>query len=138
MARKNDDTWDLASGVGATATAVAVSRALANRAGLIDDTWAEPLVRAIGMEHFVTLLDHGTPADGSDVQRMAHGMAIRTRYFDDFLHRTSGIEGIRQTVILATGLDARAYRLPWPAGSVVFEVDQPAVIDFKASILASL
>ena len=66
MARKNDDTWDLASGVGATATAVAASRALANRAGLIDDTWAEPLVRAVGMEHFVTLLDHGTPADGSD------------------------------------------------------------------------
>ena len=66
MARKNDDTWDLASGVGATATAVAASRALANRAGLIDDIWAEPLVRAVGMEHFVTLLDHGTPADGSD------------------------------------------------------------------------
>ena len=138
MARKNDDTWDLASGVGATATAVAASRALANRAGLIDDTWAEPLVRAVGMEHFVTLLDHGTPADGSDVQQMAHGMAIRTRYFDDFLRQTSETEGIRQTVILATGLDARAYRLPWPADSVVFEIDQPGVIDFKASTLAGL
>lgn len=138
MARKNDDTWDLASGVGATATAVAASRALANRAGLIDDTWAEPLVRAVGMEQFVTLLDRGTPAEGSDVQRMAHGMAIRTRYFDDFLHQTSELEGIRQTVILATGLDARAYRLPWPTNSVVFEIDQPGVVDFKASALAGL
>ena len=57
MARANDDSWDLASGVGATATAVAASRALANRAGLIDDAWAEPLVRAVGMEHFQELLD---------------------------------------------------------------------------------
>ena len=130
MARADDDSWDLASGVGATATAVAASRALANRAGLIDDAWAEPLVRAVGMEHFQELLD--APETSDDVQRMVHGMAIRTRYFDDFLHKTSHTTDIRQTVILASGLDARGYRLPWPAGTVVFEVDQPGVIDFKA------
>ena len=136
MARADDDCWDLASGVGATATAVAASRALANRAGLIDDAWAEPLVRAVGMEHFQELLD--APETSDDVQRMVHGMAIRTRYFDDFLRETSHITGIRQTVILASGLDARGYRLPWPAGTVVFEVDQPGVIDFKVSALQSL
>ena len=136
MARADDDCWDLASGVGATATAVAASRALANRAGLIDDAWAEPLVRAVGMEHFQELLD--APETSDDVQRMVHGMAIRTRYFDDFLRETSHITDIRQTVILASGLDARAYRLPWPAGTVVFEVDQPGVIDFKVSALQSL
>ena len=136
MARADDDSWDLASGVGATATAVAASRALANRAGLIDDAWAEPLVRAVGMEHFQELLD--APETSDDVQRMVHGMAIRTRYFDDFLHKTSHTTDIRQTVILASGLDARGYRLPWPAGTVVFEVDQPGVIDFKVSALQSL
>ena len=136
MARADDDCWDLASGVGATATAVAASRALANRAGLIDDAWAEPLVRAVGMEHFQELLD--APGTSDDVQRMVHGMAIRTRYFDDFLRETSHVTDIRQTVILASGLDARGYRLPWPAGTVVFEVDQPGVIDFKVSALQSL
>jgi len=136
MARADDDCWDLASGVGATATAVAASRALANRAGLIDDAWAEPLVRAVGMEHFQELLD--APDTSDDVQRMVHGMAIRTRYFDDFLRETSHVTDIRQTVILASGLDARGYRLPWPAGTVVFEVDQPGVIDFKVSALQRL
>ncbi len=136
MARADDDCWDLASGVGATATAVAASRALANRAGLIDDAWAEPLVRAVGMEHFQELLD--APETSDDVQRMVHGMAIRTRYFDDFLRETSHVTDIRQTVILASGLDARGYRLPWPAGTVVFEVDQPGVIDFKVAALQSL
>lgn len=136
MARADDDCWDLASGVGATATAVAASRALANRAGLIDDAWAEPLVRAVGMEHFQELLD--APETSDDVQRMVHGMAIRTRYFDDFLRETSHTTGIRQTVILASGLDARGYRLPWPAGTVVYEVDQPGVIDFKVSALQRL
>jgi len=136
MARADDDCWDLASGVGATATAVAASRALANRAGLIDDAWAEPLVRAVGMEHFQELLD--APETSDDVQRMVHGMAIRTRYFDDFLRGTSHVTDIRQTVILASGLDARGYRLPWPAGTVVFEVDQPGVIDFKVSALQRL
>ena len=136
MARADDDCWDLASGVGATATAVAASRALANRAGLIDDAWAEPLVRAVGMEHFQQLLD--APETSDDVQRMVYGMAIRTRYFDDFLRETSHITDVRQTVILASGLDARAYRLPWPAGTVVFEVDQPGVIDFKVSALQRL
>jgi len=136
MARADDDCWDLASGVGATATAVAASRALANRAGLIDDAWAEPLVRAVGMEHFQELLD--APETSDDVQRMVHGMAIRTRYFDDFLRETSHVTDIRQTVILASGLDARGYRLPWPAGTVVFEVDQPGVIDFKVSALQRL
>lgn len=135
--RRDGDSWDLASGVGATATAVAASRAIANRAALIDDPWAEPLVTAVGIEHFSAILADNAPGDGSDVERMAHGMAVRTRYFDDFLmDATAG--GIQQAVILASGLDARAYRLAWPAATVVFDVDQPSVIDFKAATLASL
>lgn len=138
-ARRDGDTWDLASGVGATATAVAASRALATRAALIDDPWAEPLIKAVGMQIFVEMLDgQGESAEAeSDLQRMARGMAVRTRYFDDFLLAATSA-GIRQAVILAAGLDARSYRLPWPAGTAVFEIDQPEVIDFKASTLAGL
>jgi methyltransferase (TIGR00027 family) len=64
-------------------------------------------------------------------------MAARTKFFDDFFLEATG-SGITQAVILASGLDARAYRLRWPAGTVVYEVDQPAVIEFKSRTLAEL
>ncbi|MBB3753426.1 methyltransferase (TIGR00027 family) [Mycolicibacterium sp. BK634] len=139
MARTAGDTWDLASGVGATATAVAASRALAHRATLIDDPWAEPLVKAVGMEMFLQILDGDVAAERTetDLQRMAQGMAVRTRYFDDFLLGATAA-GIRQAVILASGLDTRSYRLAWPAETEVFEIDQPGVIDFKTSTLRGL
>ena len=64
-------------------------------------------------------------------------MAVRTRFFDDFFLDAAN-RGIRQAVILASGLDARAYRLPWPAGTTVYEIDQPQVIEFKTATLAKL
>jgi methyltransferase (TIGR00027 family) len=64
-------------------------------------------------------------------------MAARTRFFDDFFTE-AGAAGIRQAVILASGLDARSYRLGWPDGTVVFEIDQPEVIAFKTSRMAEL
>lgn len=135
-ARRDDDSWNLASGVGATATAVAAARALATRRGVIDDRWAEPLVRAVGMPHYLDILDG--KADGeSQFTRMVNGMAVRTRYFDAFL-ADSTAAGVRQAVILASGLDARAYRLPWPNDMVVYEIDQPDVMDFKEATLARL
>jgi methyltransferase (TIGR00027 family) len=68
---------------------------------------------------------------------MPDAMAARTRYFDSFfLDATQA--GIRQAVILASGLDARAYRLAWPADMTVFEIDQPRVIEFKSTTLAGL
>lgn len=130
--RREGDSWDLASGVGATATAVAASRALATRSGIIDDQLAEPLVRAVGMQHFLDILD-----GESEVDFMAGGMAVRTKYFDAFLAEATAA-GIRQVVILATGLDARAYRLPWPDGTVVYEIDQAGVLDFKVATLRAL
>lgn len=145
MTRADDDSWDLASGVGITATMVAAARAMAHRdaRGLIDDPFAEPLVRAVGVPFFVEMLDGRLdPAAFGDggperVQRMVAGMALRTRFFDDYLTGAAGT-GIRQTVILAAGLDSRPYRLAWPAGSVVYEVDQPAVIAFRKATLADL
>ena len=68
---------------------------------------------------------------------MSEQIAVRTRFFDDFFTAASEA-GIRQAVILAAGLDTRGYRLAWPAGAVVFEVDQPEVIAFKTATLAGL
>ena len=145
MARTDHDTWDLASSVGATATMVAAGRAMATRdpRRLIDDPFAEPLVRAVGIPFFVDMIDgrlDTSPfgdAGPERIQAMIAGMAMRTRFFDEYLTRAADT-GIRQVVILASGLDSRAYRLPWPADTVVYEVDQPAVIDFKSATLTDL
>ena len=148
MIRSDRDSWDLATSVGATATMVAAQRALA-AAGphpLIDDPYAAPLVRAVGIDIYTRLVDGEIelPVGGSDQadsefdpQRMAEGMAVRTRFFDRFFLDATR-SGVRQVVILAAGLDARAYRLAWPAQAVVYEVDMPDVIDFKTTTLGGL
>jgi methyltransferase (TIGR00027 family) len=120
---------------------VAAQRVLAHREGLIDDPYAEPLVRAVGLEFMTRALDGDVTFDDIDasvtLRLAAEGMAARTRHFDR-LFRDATAAGVRQAVILAAGLDARAYRLDWPDGTVVFEVDQPEVIEFKTTTLAGL
>ncbi|MFZ1177004.1 MAG: class I SAM-dependent methyltransferase, partial [Mycobacterium sp.] len=140
--------------VGATATLVAAARAMATRADrpLIKDPFAEPLVRAVGVDLLARLasgeldptelndVHDGAAASGGSagaMSRMADNMAVRTKFFDEFFLEATEA-GIKQAVILASGLDARAYRLPWPAQTVVYEVDQPQVIEFKSRTLAEL
>lgn len=148
MARTDDDTWDLASSVGATATMVAAARAMASRTErpLINDPFAEPLVRAVGVDVFARLasgelipadLDEDGDSGSPRMQRMTDNMAVRTKFFDEFFMGATQA-GVRQAVILASGLDSRAYRLPWPAGTTVYEIDQPEVIEFKSRTLAEL
>ncbi|OBH08673.1 class I SAM-dependent methyltransferase [Mycobacterium sp. E3247] len=149
--RYEGDTWDLASSVGVTATMVAAARAVATRAErpLINDPFAEPLVRAVGVDLLTRLATgevspdelndahDGATGSAGAMSRMADNMAVRTKFFDEFFLNATRA-GITQAVILASGLDARAYRLAWPAGTVVYEVDQPQVIDFKSRTLAEL
>jgi methyltransferase (TIGR00027 family) len=149
--RYEGDTWDLASSVGATATMVAAARAMANRAEhpLINDPFAEPLVRAVGVDLLTRLasgetdpsalndVHDGATGSAGAMSRMADNMAVRTKFFDEFFLEATKA-GITQVVILASGLDSRAYRLAWPAGTVVYEVDQPEVIEFKSRTLAEL
>jgi methyltransferase (TIGR00027 family) len=120
---------------------VAAQRVLSNREGLIHDPYAEPLVRAVGMDFFIRALDGEIQLDDVDprfdMRRAAEGMAVRTHHFDA-LFTDAAATGVRQAVILAAGLDARAYRLPWPTGTTVFELDQPEVIAFKSDTLAQL
>lgn len=64
-------------------------------------------------------------------------LAIRTRFFDELLLHAVRAGGVRQVVLLAAGLDARAYRLPWPLGTRLWELDQPAVLAAKDATLAA-
>ena len=145
MPRAHDDNWDLASSVGATATLVAAGRAMASKdpRGLINDPFAEPLVRAVGVDFFTKMMDGELDIEAIEntplmrMQAMVDGMAVRTKYFDDYFIGATGT-GVRQVVILASGLDSRAYRLPWPAATVVYEIDQPQVIEFKTTTLAGI
>src|SRR6478609_7827383 len=123
---------------------VAAGRARATRANLLDDRYAEPLVRAVGVDFFtrwasgeLAAADVDIPGSFWGMQQMTDLLTARTRYFDAFLTDAADA-GIRQVVILASGLDARGYRLAWPAGTVVFEIDQPEVLAFKAATLAEL
>ncbi|TDV49913.1 SAM-dependent methyltransferase [Actinophytocola oryzae] len=93
---------------------------------LVDDPFAARFLDAAGVA--------GVSAPG-DVTRfvelMADQVALRTRYLDDALLAA----GCRQVVLVAAGMDSRAFRLPWPAGVEVFELDQPAVLSFKDEAL---
>jgi methyltransferase (TIGR00027 family) len=145
MTRTDQDSWDLASSVGATATMVAAARALASNETnpIINDPFAAPLVRAVGLDFFTRLVDGevvtADTQDGGerDLRLETDSIAVRTRFFDEFFLDAAN-DGLRQSVILAAGLDARAYRLSWPSGSVVYEVDQPQVIEFKSATMSAL
>jgi methyltransferase (TIGR00027 family) len=145
MTRSDTDSWDLASSVGATATMVAAARALASEDPdpIINDPFAAPLVRAVGIDFFTRVVDGDiAPVDAgeddtAELQTETDSLAVRTRFFDEFFTNAAAA-GIQQSVILAAGLDSRAYRLNWPAGSIVYEVDQPQVVAFKTETMASL
>lgn len=137
--RTDNDTWDITTSFGATALFVAAARALEARRDhpLAVDPYAELFCRAAGGQWSAML--EGTGADdrlhsefGDMFQRY---QGARTRFFDDFFCAAVA-DGVRQVVIVAAGLDSRAYRLEWPQDAVVFELDQPKVLEFKREVLA--
>lgn len=143
MARTEGDSWDLANSVGATATMVAAARAAASKRPqpVITDDFAEPLVRAVGLDVFTRLasgeLDPDDLEESVGFHRMVDTFAARARYFDDYF-AAAGQAGLLQVVIVASGLDSRAYRLRWPIGTTVYEIDQPEVIAFKAATMSEI
>src|ERR1700730_16478669 len=131
MARTHDDSWDITESVGETALGVAMARAAESDCDcpLFTDRYAQFFVDAATKRGW----------DSSGVAKrlpIIRGYAAaRTKWFDEFFI-AAGAGGIDQAVILAAGLDARAWRLPWVNGSVVYEIDQPKVLEFKARTLA--
>ncbi|WP_283612395.1 SAM-dependent methyltransferase [Mycolicibacterium poriferae] len=144
--RTDNDTWDIASSVGATAVMVAAARAAetARDGALINDPYAKILVADAGTGAWEYMLDDDFIAKVAEAdaelaplfEHMGNYQAVRTLFFDDFFARAVEA-GIRQVVILAAGLDSRAFRLPWPAGTTVYEIDQPKVLEYKSATLAA-
>ncbi len=137
--RSDNDTWDITTSVGSTALFVAAARALEAQRDdpLAVDPYGEVFCRAVGGSWADVLdgnaPDHRLKSEFGEVFQTFVG--ARTRYYDNYFRRASA-EGVRQMVILAAGLDCRAYRLDWPADTVVFELDQPKVLEFKRAVLA--
>ncbi|MEV6280821.1 class I SAM-dependent methyltransferase [Nocardia sp. NPDC051832] len=139
--RSDDDSWDITSSVGVTALGVAAMRAAETRRpdALFADPFAEPLVVAAGAPVWSRIVrgefGPGEQEAAESYAPLIASIVARTCYFDAYFAAAEAA-GIRQFVLVASGLDARAYRMEWPAGSVVFELDLPAVLDFKAAALA--
>jgi methyltransferase (TIGR00027 family) len=144
MPRTDDDSWDITQSVGATALGVAAARAAETESEdpLINDPFARVFLDAAGDGMWSVYADPALraklvetePDVQSRLQLMVDFMATRTAFFDEFFLGASDA-GVRQVVILASGLDARSWRLPWPDGTVVYELDQPKVLDFKGTTL---
>lgn len=144
--RTHDDTWDIKSSVGTTAVMVAAARAVETEQPdpLIRDPYAKLLVTNSGAGVlWEAMLDPDIAArvEALDEESAAHlhhmrgYQAVRTHFFDTYFANAVAA-GIRQIVILASGLDSRAYRLDWPAGTTVYEIDQPQVLAYKSTTLA--
>ncbi|GAB7144092.1 class I SAM-dependent methyltransferase [Mycobacterium riyadhense] len=132
--RSDDDQWDIVSGVGYTALLVAGWRALhaVSPQPLVTDEYAKSFIEASADPYLTGLLANpGTSEDETAFPRL---YGVQTRFFDDFFCAAADA-GIRQAVIIAAGLDSRAYRLDWQSGTTVFEVDLPKVLEFKAHVL---
>ena len=137
--RTDNDSWDITTSVGSTALFVAAARALEAQKPdpVAVDAYAEVFCRAVGGS-WAAALDH--PEGESSLRTEDFGthfvnfQGARTRWFDEFFAAAAS-DGVRQFVILAAGLDSRAYRLPWPDGTVIYELDQPRVLDFKREVL---
>ena len=137
--RSEGDTWDITTSVGSTALFVATARALEAQKPdpLAVDPYAEIFCRAVGGPA-ADVLDGKDPdhqlKTAAFGEHFVNFQGARTRYFDHYF-RTAAGAGVRQVVILAAGLDSRAYRLDWPAATTIFELDQPQVLHFKREVL---
>ncbi len=143
MPRTDTDSWEITESVGSTALGVAAARAAETDSEnpLIRDPFAQAFLEEAG-DGMWSLMANPTKAaeltDDADLlahlQVMIDFMAVRTAFFDEYFLNAAAA-GIRQVVILAAGLDARAWRLPWPDGTTVYELDQAKVLDFKSTAL---
>ena len=147
MARTDDDSWDVTESVGATALGVAMARAdeAASECPLFTDPYAQLFIDAATARGWTPPFDDATLAElGKDDPQLAQRMAVmwgyaasRTKWFDEFFI-AAGAAGVLQAVILAAGLDARAWRLPWVSETVVYEIDQPKVVEAKSATMARI
>jgi methyltransferase (TIGR00027 family) len=129
------DDLSIVDAVGATARLTAAARA--RETDRADRLFADPFAAQLaGAEGFAALDRHnaGRAVGSALVENPV--FAIRTRFFDDFLLREASERDVRQIVLVAAGLDTRAFRLAWPTQVQIYELDQPEVLAYKHAILA--
>jgi methyltransferase (TIGR00027 family) len=140
-APQHTDVEGVDGGVGLTAFLVAAARAIETHRddSLAQDTYAEHFVRAApACANWPVRIQQVPDGDGNPLWgRFARYFGLRTRVLDDFLLR-SVRTGPRQVVLLGAGLDTRAFRLDWPSGCAVFEIDRAGVLAFKQQVLTDL
>jgi methyltransferase (TIGR00027 family)/uncharacterized protein (TIGR02246 family) len=122
------------TGVGNTARWIAASRAKESELAqpLFTDPYAHLLAGDAGFALQRSMrAAMGAPGDGPDLY-----LSIRTKFLDDALHNTVRARSLHQVVILGAGMDTRAFRIPWPSGVRVFEVDRDEIFDHKEAVLA--
>ncbi|MHA7649939.1 class I SAM-dependent methyltransferase [Mycobacterium sp. ML4] len=144
MPRTDNDSWEITQSVGSTALGVAAARAAETESEnpLIRDPFARVFLDAAGEGMWTLFANPALLSQASEIdpeiaaraKLMVDFLATRTAFFDEFFLAAADA-GVRQVVILASGLDARAWRLPWPDGTVVYELDQPKVLEFKIATL---
>jgi len=144
MPRSDNDSWEITESVGSTALGVAAARAAETESEnpLIQDPFARTFLDAAGDGMWSLIADPARADELTDLdsdlrdhrQVMVDFMAVRTAFFDEYFLNAAQ-SGVRQVVILAAGLDARAWRLPWPDGTTVYELDQAKVLEFKSATL---
>jgi methyltransferase (TIGR00027 family) len=121
--------------VGLTAIGVAAIRAAesARPDRLFEDPYAAGFAEAAG-----DWRPPSTVAANEDAARRRQGLTtwitVRTRFLDDVVLDASA-GGCRQVVILGAGLDSRAFRLDWPEGTRLWELDLGDVIEFKEQVI---
>jgi methyltransferase (TIGR00027 family) len=144
VARTDDDSWEITESVGATALGVAAARAADTESSdpLINDPFARVFLDRVGhgvwdwygAPELPAAVVEAEPDMPLRMKALVSYFASRTRFFDtSFIDAANA--GVRQAVILAAGLDARSWRLPWPDGTTVYELDQDRVLDFKLQTL---
>jgi methyltransferase (TIGR00027 family) len=133
MARTDNDSWDITEGVGQTALGVAMARADETATGcpLFSDPFAQLFLDAATERGW----QRPPPYMVERIRSISSYAASRTKWFDEFFI-AAGANAIDQAVILAAGLDARGWRLPWVDGTELYEIDQPKVLEFKTQTLA--
>ncbi|MFD4220087.1 class I SAM-dependent methyltransferase [Streptomyces griseus] len=141
-AHRNTGVEGVAGGVGVTALLVAAARAIETHRpdSLARDAYAEHFVRAAPASTGWPVHPREVPDGDTNPLwgRFARYFGLRTRVLDDFLLRSAHAGNARQVVLLGAGLDSRAFRLDWPPGCVVFEVDREEVLAFKHQVLGGL
>ncbi len=123
------------SGVWATAVGVARVRALETERE--NALFRDPLAQAFAAAGGLWPVSPPLPDDEAARRRrlaVSFSIVIRTKFLDDLLQQACAA-GVRQVVLLGAGMDSRAFRMDWPEGTRLFEVDTAAPLDFKASVL---